>query len=818
MMPSGRSIMQLPLIHGRSVDSILSGMATSEREKRENFRFLCPSTRLFPALLLSGLCVCYPLGAKAYSIQKHTISQAGYHEANKFLDEWFSVPLYLQISAAEPFESHAETTFGEYISGHRLWLPLLSAIILLLSTSILIVFYLNRRLRINRARLDLALSAGGIGVWDLDLEKDRLIWDDRMFEIFGVDRKDFDETYSSGLKYLHPADLEKSSREFIDRCNSNESFKTSYRIKRPDGQVRHIAVYGKVVESARGKAQRVIGCNQDITDRLRNEQALDSFFEQSTNLHLIAGLDGTIQRMNTGWEAVLGQTTEELEGSRFFDLVHPDDLDATVHEMIRLSAGESVDRFENRYRHSNGEYRTIEWASVATAEDGLVFAAAKDITDRKRAEQLAQAALDALSANIAILDHEGRFLAVNRMWKSFAEKNGSAPESYAVGSSYLSFCKAAVGDDAEEANRFADGLQSVLSGETSSFSMEYSFVLEEELVWFVVNVTAFPEEDDSRIVVAHTDITARKRAEFAEKESQERYRALYENAPICYQSLREDGTILDVNPAWLRHLGYEHEEVVEKWFGDFLHPDSLPDFKANFSKFKGCGHIDGIDYLVLHKAGNVCRIRIEGCIGYHPDGRFKQTYCVFQDITEQYEAIEALRRSEQEFRMLAETLPLGIYFSRTEDQVCDYLNPAFTEITGYTMAEVPAVDKVFQKIYPDAEYRDSVRDEWRRRVAASDESGQGVEPLETEVTRKDGSSRTVEWGQVRVGGKEYIFGRDLTEQKKARSAMEEYTRSLERFNRASTGRELRMVELKEEINSLRRKLGQDEIYTICKRK
>ncbi|MDZ8118718.1 PAS domain-containing protein [Pontiella agarivorans] len=609
-------------------------------------------------------------------------------EESRVSDGWISVPGYLQARAAGPFKSIADVSFGEYARSHRVTVAVLCVIIVLLSVSGLLAFYLNRRLRISRARLDLALSVGGIGVWELDLEKDRLIWDDRMYEIFGVARGDFGGTYSSSLNYIHPDDVEKTSGELIKRWNSSDPFKTSFRINRPDGQVRHIAVYGKVVQMAKGKPQRIIGCNQDVTDQVRNEQALNSFFEQSTNLHLIAGFDGIIQRINTGWEMVLGRTSEELEGSVFLDLVHPEDRDATLHEMERLAAGESVDHFENRYRHRNGEYRTIEWSSVATAEDGLVFAAAKDVTDRKRAEQLAQAALDALTANIAILDHEGRFLAVNRMWKDFAEKNGTPPESYAVGSSYFAF-KERVGDEeAREVDHFVRGLRAVLSNSKTTFSMEYSCRLDGGERWFAVHVSAFPATDDSRIVVAH------------------------------------------------------------------------------------------------------------------------------MDITEQHVALEALRRREKEFRLLADTLPLAIYLISGDERICEYLNPAFTGITGYTMEDVPCADEVYRRLFPNEDYRSRQVAEWQRRIEAAKETDRPVEPLETEIVCKDGGRRIVEWGYVLIGPKTYAYARDLTEQKKARSVLEDYTRSLERFNRASTGRELRMVELKKEINSLRKQLGQDELYTI----
>ena len=120
---------------------------------------------------------------------------------------------------------------------------------------------------------------------------------------------------------------------------------------------------------------------------------------------------------------------------------------------------------------------------------------------------------------------------------------------------------------------------------------------------------------------------------FELKESEEKYKAIYNNAPLAYQSLDESGCFLDVNPKWLTVLGYKQEEVIGKCFGDFLHPDWKPHFKENFSVFKGVGFVHDVQFKIKHKEGHYLDVSFEGYCGHNPDGSFKQTYCVFQDIT-----------------------------------------------------------------------------------------------------------------------------------------------------------------------------------------
>ncbi len=156
------------------------------------------------------------------------------------------------------------------------------------------------------------------------------------------------------------------------------------------------------------------------------------------------------------------------------------------------------------------------------------------------------------------------------------------------------------------------------------------------------------------------------------QEGLEKYRALYENAPLPYQSLNSDGCYKDVNPAWLRTLGYEREEIIGEFFGDFLHPDSNAHFKKKFAEFKRRGSVNGVEFKIRHKKGHWLDISFEGCIGYNADGSFKQTYCVFQDISNRRSADEALRENEKLLRTIAENYPNSYISIIEEDLTVSY--------------------------------------------------------------------------------------------------------------------------------------------------
>jgi PAS domain S-box-containing protein len=133
-------------------------------------------------------------------------------------------------------------------------------------------------------------------------------------------------------------------------------------------------------------------------------------------------------------------------------------------------------------------------------------------------------------------------------------------------------------------------------------------------------------------------------SEKALRESEEKFRLLHENAPLPYQSLNENGRIIEVNQAWLSTLGYEREEVIGKSFGDFLHPDWKAHFKENFPRFKAVGEVLGVEFEMVRKDGSFLSVSFNGKIGTDHEGHFQQTHCIFQDITKRKQAEEKIRK------------------------------------------------------------------------------------------------------------------------------------------------------------------------------
>ena len=152
-----------------------------------------------------------------------------------------------------------------------------------------------------------------------------------------------------------------------------------------------------------------------FVERKRAEQELDRFFTLSIDMLCIAGYDGYFKRLNPAWERTLGYSAGELTSAPFIDFVHPDDRAATLGETQKLATGENTVSFENRYRAKDGSYRWLLWNATPFAQHQVIYAAARDITERKRAESSierlraeAEAANRAKSEFLARMSHEIR--------------------------------------------------------------------------------------------------------------------------------------------------------------------------------------------------------------------------------------------------------------------------------------------------------------------------------------------------------------------------------------------------------------------------
>ncbi len=251
-----------------------------------------------------------------------------------------------------------------------------------------------------------------------------------------------------------------------------------------------------------------------------------------------------------------------------------------------------------------------------------------------------------------------------------------------------------------------------------------------------------------------------------QKESADTFRLLYEEAPLPYQSLDENGNLIEVNKAWLDTLGYNKEEVIGKNFGDFLHSDRVERFKENFQRFKALGKVHGVEFEMVRKDGLTVLVSLTGRIGRDDHGNFRQTHCIFQDITQRREAEQATEAAYLRHRSLVETAMDGFWLTDLQGNLIE-VNETYCRMSGYSEQEL-----LTMKIN-DVEALETpvdTADRIRKIIFA------GEDRFESRHKRKDGHVFDVEVSvkyRAEEGGQLVCFLRDITDRKLAEEALRE---------------------------------------------
>lgn len=258
------------------------------------------------------------------------------------------------------------------------------------------------------------------------------------------------------LERVHPGEYEAVKDAFGAMFSDDIPLDIEYRTKRKDGEwiwlhLRSLGAY------SRGGVKYADGVFSDITERKRSLEDLERIFNLSGYMVCVADMKGYFQKISPTFEDVLGYSSKELLSRPYIDFVHPSDRAKTVTLVEdQLSSGIDAIGFENRYRCKDGRYKWLHWSSHPVIEEGIIFAIAHDITDRKVVEEEIRAANRQLAASeqelresrhllgatinnspavIYVKDLEGRYLLVNKSYekmlgRSSEEMLGQSDEAF----------------------------------------------------------------------------------------------------------------------------------------------------------------------------------------------------------------------------------------------------------------------------------------------------------------------------------------------------------------------------------------------------
>ncbi|HOD75141.1 MAG TPA: PAS domain S-box protein [Syntrophorhabdaceae bacterium] len=483
------------------------------------------------------------------------------------------------------------------------------------------------------------------------------------------------------------------------------------------------------------------------------------FFDTPPDAAFIMDSQGTLITLNENLARRFNHDVDEMVGSNIFDYFSPDVARSRKALMERIITGRrplSCTDFRDGVWLESCYYPVLDRSgSVAKI---AVFS--RDVTAVRRAEEALReseeryrTAIENSNDGVAILKGNihlyvnGKFVEIFG-YDSPADIIGK-PQSLTV--------------HPDDYRRVVDFTQRRQRGEIIPERYEFKGVKRNgDLVYIEVSATGTTYRGENVALVYMRDVTARRTSE------EELWLARFsiEHASESIFWIRPDGRFVYVNEAACNKLGYRKEELLALRVVD-VDPDHT---KRELSAIGRCMAEEGsITFRSHHQAKNGRTFPVEVIANHVAYSGEDFIFCFARDVSDKELAEERLNAERQKFQILIEHAPFGMAMFDREDRYL-YVNPKFTEIFGYTLAEIPDRASWFERAYPDGAVRESVTDAWHHDDGTKD-VGEKM-PRTFPVVCKDGATKLINFITVRLENGDYIVSfEDITERRLAEQAL-----------------------------------------------
>ncbi|WP_128694110.1 PAS domain S-box protein [Methanoculleus taiwanensis] len=607
-------------------------------------------------------------------------------------------------------------------------------------------------------------------------QENRIVWINRALQhclevdrdtLIGSDAGEFAD------RFLLPRIVEEECRGKISASLRERAdlFDLACTILTAEGRERSIHFSSRVEGDGRVQLVRL----QELTRPEGEQEMLTTILSYLPETVNILDRDLRYVYVDRGFARQLGREPHEMAGKTWEELGFSTEGAGPYFEKVRevFTTGRRV---RGEVRHA--VIRDIEYSEyISVPIPGpsgrveRVLTVSRDITDRKRAErelahkhELLQTIIDTIPVMIAIYDPNLKTFRFNR---ALRETLGWTEED-ATGGDLMALCYPDPGYR-ETVGRF---MQSLKPGwrDFALTAKDGSLV---ESSWANIRLS-----DDTQVGIG-IDIRERTAGERALRESEERFRGIYERAGIGIALVGLDGLIIDSNPAFQEMLGYRPDQLLGRHFADITYPDDLPEDAALAASLVA-GEIDAyrMEKRYVRGDGQIIWVMLTVSLIRNEEGSPESAIGMVENISDRKQIEDALRESEERYRSLVEVMPDAVVVHRHDGTIV-YVNPAGVQIAGGKGPEEIVGRSIYMFVHP--EYRDFVADRIRQIL----QEGTAIPVFEQVLLTTAGQTIWVDITAtpIRYQGQPSIMVvyRDITERKQAEEALilvKDYNRAL----------------------------------------
>jgi len=548
------------------------------------------------------------------------------------------------------------------------------------------------------------IAAGGakVGIWDFDVTNNVLVWDDTMYQLYGIKKENFLGVFEAWQAAIHPDDKEQANNAVQEALETGEELLLEFRVIRDDGVIRHITGRAVVKKDVSGKSVRMTGANWDVTELKEAERALVEsthrnkvFVDQAPSAIAMFDTEMRYIAASNEWKKDYKLQGREIIGKSHYEIFPEigDDWKAIHKECL---TGKVNKNDEASFEREDGTVQWIKWEVrpwyLSERKIGGLLMYTADISEAKAREKEKKRMEEVIeeTTRVARIGSWEVDLVKNKViWSPMTKRIHEVADDYEPDlETGISFYK-----EGESREKIINAVtQSINDGKI--FDLELQLVTNKgNEIW--VRSLGQPEFKDDKCIRLYgifQDIDERKREQINLRNSELQFKDAFEYSAIGMGLVSTEGKWINVNPQVPKMLGYSKEELLKTTFQEITHPDDLEaDLSLVNRVLKGELNTYQMEKRYIHKNGSIVWVLLSVSLLRDVHGNPVHFISQIEDITKRKKVENEVKELNSRMTAIFDSGTQVSIIGTDTDGVITYFSKGSETLLGYKSEEMVGI-------------------------------------------------------------------------------------------------------------------------------